>query len=250
MTTSATTKRPRLTNFQEGQIWLMDDPVRIVRVEGPTTIESVDRLNENIQVSKAVKATATIPCVVIDGYVTDKVAAIGRKLKSAIQGANFAEADIVSDEQWTEIWAERTAYEIGHVPRGIAAQIDERRPYIQVYCHETYGRLPIRKRTSPIQGKQITGQLIPAEIIPPGLFSGETGRITPDVLEKQLQGKQAGYNIAGSALNRTEPADGNSPRETEKQLSESSENKSFTPPVQQLSDQSYIKLDSGEITWG
>lgn len=173
----------RLSMFEPGQVWYMDDPIRVVKILEPTTIEYVDKTGEipEPKTRPAMVALVTIPTKPIEGFVTERQAEAGGLIAHGLTAPSDDGQELPSGH-WQEVYAERVVHQIirstSKARKGVVVP-DEGPLEHQLYCHEERGATK-RQTASSVKNRPITGQLIPAEAVPPGLFKELQEHVEPD----------------------------------------------------------------------
>ena len=167
---SSTVTKPKLSDIEVGQVWLMVSPVRLARVVEKTEVEYTTRESQEIMQRPAWKVQITMPSVPIEGFITERNAELTRKvIKNAIPSDESPEPLATT---WSEWWSTRPIYPVKKVDGKFLIQDDMAKMVPQSYVHSEAGRDPVNTRTSAAVGHEIVGSLIPPELVPAGLFPG------------------------------------------------------------------------------
>ncbi len=139
----------RLNEFNVGDVWLMSNPCRLVKVLGQETVQVQTRVDNEVRVEErpATRVLATIPTIPIPGLLAVRQAKTNdRYLKRAIQQA--CESEEGDDTIWQEVWSERFVGGV-RVTSDRGAYVDEKLPLVpQLYCHHAEGLRGSRKHTA------------------------------------------------------------------------------------------------------
>ncbi len=207
----------RLNQFQVGQTWLMGDAVRVVRIESQGEVEILDTRQSPpvMETKKAFVGKATIVTLPIPGFISRPRANQGKLIRKALiqpkmggldkpDDDDVLDDEHISDGTWTEVYAERLVHPTKR-ERGFV-EVDETKFEQQVYCQEVSGEGSERAATGILK-MPVHGVLIPAEVVPKGLFPdeivAEANKEAPAPLDglsyQQLQqlAKEKGINSHG-----------------------------------------------------
>jgi len=171
----------RLDEVKKGQIWLLDAPKRIARIEAKTQIEVQTAVTvqgktmPQMAVESAFQAIVTIPHMPIEGYIDDEealnMAYLRQSLTDVPEMLPKGELTVCRfGTVWHEVWAQRVVHPLVNPPRSMAF-VDEEKLELQVYCHAQYGVSRTMERSSPARGMVITGVLLDKGIVPNGMFN-------------------------------------------------------------------------------
>ena len=166
--------RFRISQFEVGDVWVISDPILIVKVVEKAT-HPVKQPGGIVQDSPAILAKATVPAVEIEGYVTRRQAVGGRELNRRIK-EDHDELGATDDRVWSEVWAEIPTYGVVGHPKVRGCYVVNDAPGAPMYptliCVEEHGRETTRSKSSPCKGP-VVGWKVPANLVPEGLFPDE-----------------------------------------------------------------------------
>ncbi len=163
----------RISELETGQVWLLENPRRIGRIEKQTIIEAPTMTSvgggqvADIEERPAYEVTVTLADKPIQGMQSEDAADMTATLKTSIQNTG----DAVKGDIWIEVWCERAVPTV-KTPEGSVAKILERTPILQLYCAESHGRQAKQDRTSPVVNCEVSGKLVPPALVPAGQFEG------------------------------------------------------------------------------
>ena len=162
----------RLRDFKAGQVWWIDEPIRVVRIVGFDSVTVPNKTQPDQPFEKAcVIAEGTIPDCEIPGFLKAEDVPMYRRIKEAS-----------GDTIWREIYAERYVPAVVQDTKSKAAQLDDRPGHmvLQVYCLAEEERAERATRTSPLANRPISGRLIPVADVPVGLFGKMEEEVPPE----------------------------------------------------------------------
>lgn len=166
----------KLSDVQVGDVWYLDDPKRIARVESSTKASIFDARTKQNNYVDGYLVTATVPTVPISGFLSAEEADTNQYLQA--QSKKAREPGQPDTTIWQEIWAERMVHPFRHVAKFNCWMRDESAPKIpELYCCETKNRTQQHDRTSPIAKKAIEGKKIPAKKVPDGIFETQKAKV-------------------------------------------------------------------------
>jgi len=176
-----------LDDFQIGEWYVVNDPLRIVKI--------VSRGKRHIVVSGMVQEQdclivhATLPLIPFEDAISREDAILARRTRDNLLRRRYDEEidDLTEpDHWWVEEWATRPAYFLGRTKDGFALEVkrDDINQYVQVYCAQTKGRSNLSRASTPIEGK-------PIEVLThiPRQFMRELGVSSVDELANKKFGK-------------------------------------------------------------
>ena len=175
-----------LRDLKVGDYWLVQHPVRFIRVVREETVDAVkmDQLGGvTLGAVPAVRVRATLPTFEIPGHISAKRARQNEGLKAAIvEACRFEEGQ---DDEWDEIWSERRVHPVRRGQSGLYVD-DGQRPgtpptQLQLYCHHREGVIGRRTDHHFIARGQIEGVQVPAELVPKGVFREAAAFVAEDV---------------------------------------------------------------------
>jgi len=152
----------RLRDFKAGQVWWIDEPIRVVRIVGFDSVTVPNKTQPDQPFEKqCVIAEGTIPDCEIPGFLKAEDVPMYRTIKASS-----------GDTIWREIYAERYVPAVIQDTKSKAAQLDDRPGHmvLQVYCLAEEERAERATRTSPLANRPISGRLIPVADVPINLF--------------------------------------------------------------------------------
>jgi len=160
----------RLSEFAVGDVWFLEGPGRVVRVDEKVMVEVPNNTTKELESRPSILATATIPDIEIPGLLDTQTAAQNKRVKKALDTSGNPDGG-GDDRIWKETWTERSfnpyvqSKEHGHRQNMNVLKTE-------VYCVDVQGRNEARDRTSPvlkhpINGKKIADPLIIAKLFPP-----------------------------------------------------------------------------------
>lgn len=163
----------RLRDLHRGDVYIMWDIHRICRVGEEVDVERVDGKGL-IDTHPGRMMYVTIPAVPIEGFLTAQQATGNAAVIANIAADNPTASPATDDTNWKEVWTERTVPFVDNTGDGGAAKIHEDRHVPQLYVHQEIGKLGVRAPGPKEQGMaargQVQGLLVPAELVPPGMF--------------------------------------------------------------------------------
>ncbi len=189
----AENSRLRLRQIHQGDVFVLHNPERIGKVVDDTEVEVIDRSGERAraEIKDAVVVMITLAVKPIKGLITERTALVNTSLLKSLMSSpgdeepsgdrELLEASMEDDEIstgfWEEVWTERLVHSVVPLkadPRARAAE----GPFIsQVYCHEER-KISRRQHSSSARYHTITGERVPPEAVPVGIFPG--GVVAPD----------------------------------------------------------------------
>ena len=163
-------KKLRMADLHVGDFWLMEDPVRLVRVEGVESIEHGVKGSDVVHIVHVLRVRATVPGFEIRGFVDVMRAKVNRRLNAAIAKSCEASGFYPPDTEWTEIWSERMIYPVTTGQFG--TRVNDGAPKVaQFYCMRTEGRYESRDQAhrhpasrGQLAGAKVDGSLMPAKV--------------------------------------------------------------------------------------
>jgi len=183
----------RMSNVQVGQAWVMESPKRVVRVVAETVMELADD-QKRMQQQPCFLCEATIPIVPIKGHVGKREAKGNILLRKGIESeAAFDPDDSPADHTWNEVWAERFLYGLTRQRGFLAVNDAATAPKLPILCCvKTMGRDQTRKKSSPIEGTRLGGELINPRDLPADLFGESDASKKPEAAEVGVRQEGAG----------------------------------------------------------
>jgi len=157
---------PRLKDFKEGDVFLVETPKRIVKIIGRDVVEITNSMSGEVREYQALRTISTLPIKPIEGFVTPDEAKSAATVGPSLERTQPPPPT----PKWHETWIEQAIVRTRTVGRyKIIDESATPRP-IKVICYDDDRP---RKRHHALTGKIITGWFIPAELVPPGLFENE-----------------------------------------------------------------------------
>ena len=160
-----------LKGLDPGMVILLDHPRRVARIEGPTTYNIVVETRENNRPIKTIsqKPAVQVTVAILDKSLGEMVSETELAQMCIVRDSVLACPDDYNDAQWAEKWGTRPCGILVN-PVKSAAYRSEDKWGLQLYCAEVEGRNPEREATSPVCNRPVTGQVVPHELVPDGLF--------------------------------------------------------------------------------
>lgn len=189
-------KQPlRASDMDVGEVWIMFNPCRLVRVEARETLDFLVPGSQQTIPVPALRLRATLPTFAVPDVITPQQAARNSKFIEAIWKDCLQRE--TNDTEWEEVYAERRVPPIKVSKDGGAYYIDDDPKLqhtwpVQFYCVECIGRLGSRDARSYAARGQLDGVKVAPEYVPEKLFgyTPESAAVAEQVVA-QAQGSAA-----------------------------------------------------------
>lgn len=161
----------RLHDMNIGDWWLMDDPIRLIRVESKENIDRGVGGSDAVVSVSALRVRATVPGFEIPGLIDSIQADKGRAINASVELACRRSGHSPPDTEWIEVYAERMAHPVKSGAFG--PYVDDRSPTRpQLYCLRTEGRHGTRdaKHRHMMARGQLAGVKVDPSALPAQVF--------------------------------------------------------------------------------
>ncbi len=200
---------PSIAELKPGDVWILDHPVRIARVNKVTSINYIDKITHQPASKPSVEVDIAIITQAIEGHISEDAARSGRIITQALMGGTEPPG------KSTEIWAERAIHPVAMLGNTRAAYVNDGAPMIpQTYVESESGRHPKTQSQSSVTGSVVRGVKLDTE--PPRIFKPfdeglKSGDVNPamqgdftreqlgnmNILKLRVMAKARGIDISG-----------------------------------------------------